>query len=69
VIVTINTDDPPLFNTTLSQEYQLLIDHFGYSMRDVVRLARNAFQVSGAEAALKSRWLAEFDQWVSANTL
>jgi len=67
VIVTVNTDDPPLFNTTLGQEYQLLIDHFGYSLAEVARIARNAFQISGAEPELKSGWLAAFDQWVAKN--
>ena len=61
--ITVNSDDPPLFNTSLCQEYQLLIDEFGYSERDVLRVARNAFEVCSAEAAVKTRLLAEFDAW------
>lgn len=63
LLITVNSDDPPLFNTTLSREYQVLADTFGYRERGLVRIARNAFVASGAESALKSRLLAEFDAW------
>jgi aminodeoxyfutalosine deaminase len=63
VLVTINSDDPQLISTTLSQEYQLLIDAFGYGVDDVMRIARNAFTVCYAEPALKARLLGEFDEW------
>ena len=65
VLVTINSDDPQLVNTTLSREYQLLVDAFGYGVDDVVRIARNAFTVCYAEPELKARLLREFDAWVS----
>ena len=65
--LTVNSDDPPLFNTTLLDEYRVLAREFGYGKRDLARLARNAFEVSGAPAALKERLLAEFDSWVAAN--
>lgn len=63
VLVTINSDDPQLVNTTLSQEYQLLVDVFGYGVDDVIRIARNAFTVCYAEPELKARLLGEFDDW------
>ena len=66
LLVTVNSDDPPLFNTTLVQEYQALVDEFGYTQADLIRLARNAFVVCGAEAETKTRLLAEFDQWVAS---
>ncbi|MDY6876486.1 MAG: adenosine deaminase [Chloroflexota bacterium] len=65
LLVTVNSDDPPLFNTTLVQEYRTLVDEFGYTQADLIRLARNAFVVCGAEAETKARLLAEFDQWVA----
>jgi aminodeoxyfutalosine deaminase len=63
----LSSDDPPLFNTTLCQEYQALVEEFGYSRADLVRLARNAFEVCGAEPPVKARLLQEFDAWVEAN--
>lgn len=64
LLVTVNSDDPPLFNTSLNQEYQVVAQEFGYTQTDLVRLARNAFVVCGAEPEVKKRLLAEFDQWV-----
>ena len=69
LLVTVNSDDPPLFNTSLSQEYQVLAEEFGYGPQDLARIARNAFVVCGAEAEVKARLLAEFDQWVAAEVL
>ena len=65
VLLTVNTDDPTLIGTTLSREYQLLIDAFGYSQADVLRIARNAFIVCSADPATKTRLLTEFDEWVA----
>ena len=61
--VTVNGDDPPLFNTTLCAEYGVLVAEFGYDRAGLARIARNAFEVSGAPPALKTRLLAEFDAW------
>jgi aminodeoxyfutalosine deaminase len=62
--VTVNSDDPPLFNTTLCAEYKALAPEFGYDRRGIARIARNAFEVSGAPRELKSKLLAEFDAYV-----
>ena len=64
--VTVNSDDPPLFNTTLNAEYAILATEFGYDRAGLARIARNAFEVSGAPAALKLHLLAEFDAWAAA---
>ncbi len=66
--VTVNSDDPPLFNTTLTQEYEVLAEHFGYDRPGLARIARNAFRVAGMEDGLKRRLLTEFDAWVTVNT-
>ena len=63
--VTVNTDDPPLFNTNLCQEYELLLYQFGYAQKDLVRIARNAYEVAGVDAETKTRLLQSFDVWVS----
>lgn len=62
--VTINSDDPPLFNTTLSEEYALVAETFGYKTLDLVRFARNAFLASGAEVETKHKLLNQFEQKV-----
>lgn len=65
LFVTLNSDDPPLFNTSLIQEYEALAQEFGYGNADLARIARNAFCASGAPSSLKERLLAEFDSWVA----
>lgn len=64
IIVTVNSDDPPLFNTTLCQEYDILANTFGYEKKELIRIARNAFAASGAEKSLKNVLLTQFDEWV-----
>ena len=64
LLVTVNSDDPPLFNTSLVQEYTTLARYFGYDTAGLTRIARNAFMVAGLEADLKDKLLREFDEWV-----
>jgi adenosine deaminase len=59
--LTVNSDDPPLFNTTLCDEYRILSAEFGYGQAEIARLARNAFEVCAAPQELKARLLREFD--------
>lgn len=67
LMVTINSDDPPLFNTDLTTEYCLLMDEFGYSLTDVARIARNAFLAAEMPQDMRARLLEEFDAWLLAN--
>ena len=65
LLVTINTDDPSLFNTTLLDEYKILATKFDYSISELTRIARNAFRASAAEAAVKKRLMDTFEIWVA----
>ncbi len=40
--LTINSDDPPLFNTTLTDEYRRVAETFGLTWEDIKRLVLNA---------------------------
>jgi len=44
VRVTINTDDPAMFGTTLNREYRLLHEIFSFSAEDILKLAGEAFR-------------------------
>lgn len=63
--VTVNSDDPPLFNTTLTEEYLLLSREFGYDAAGLARIARNAYSACGAPPALKETLLRDFDGWTA----
>lgn len=61
VTVTINSDDPPMFGTTLCREYEIAAELLGLDRAGVAELARAAVRASFASADLKSRILAEID--------
>ena len=66
VYITVNSDDPPLFNTTLNQEYGVLIDHFGFDAADLEQISLNALRASflppARKAALEARFRRQFAQ-------
>jgi adenosine deaminase/aminodeoxyfutalosine deaminase len=45
-LVTLNTDDPEMFQTTLVREYQLAQDAFGFTNEELCQLAANSFRAS-----------------------
>ena len=51
VPITLNTDDPPMFGTTLEREYQLAADEFGFSEAELQGVARNGFVFAFDERA------------------
>jgi adenosine deaminase/aminodeoxyfutalosine deaminase len=61
VMVTLNTDDPAMFETSLSREYQLAQDTFGFTDEHLRELARNSFEASFLPAEKKLAFLNLFD--------
>ena len=61
VMITLNTDDPALFGTTLSREYQLAQETFGFTDEHLRELARNSFEASFLPAEKKVELLSLFD--------
>jgi aminodeoxyfutalosine deaminase len=61
VVVTINSDDPPMFGTTLNREYEIAADLLDLDEAGVAELARTAVRVSFAPEDVKTRVLAEID--------
>ena len=60
VLVTINSDDPPLFGTTLTDEFLVLARHWGYDADGVQRIALNGLEASFLPEIDKSRLRDEF---------
>jgi aminodeoxyfutalosine deaminase len=61
VMITLNSDDPAMFRTSLNQEYQLAQDNFGFTDEHLRELARNSFEASFAPAEKKLAFLNLFD--------
>src|SRR5271165_4022686 len=60
VLVTLNTDDPDMFRTTLTREYQIAQQVFGFSEAELRELARNSFRASFLPEPKKQEYLAKF---------
>jgi len=58
ITVTVGTDDPPMFQTNLLDDYQRAIDWAGLDDAAVAQLARNSIEASFATTDQKAAWLA-----------
>ncbi len=65
VTVTVNSDDPPMFGTTLLQEYAIAADLLDLDAPGVADLARAAVHASYAPDDVRTRVLAEIDAYVA----
>ena len=61
LMVTVNTDDPAMFQTSLSREYALAQEEFGFTDEHLRELARNSFEASFLPAEKKLSLLNLFD--------
>ncbi len=66
VLVTINSDDPPMFGTDLNTEYAIAARLLGLDAPGVAALARNAVKVSFLDDTGKSRLYEEIDAHLAA---
>jgi aminodeoxyfutalosine deaminase len=63
VTVTINSDDPPMFGTTLNDEYAVAADLLDLDEVGVADLARTAVRASFAPEDVRDRILGEIDEY------
>lgn len=68
VPVTINSDDPPMFGTTLNDEYAVAADLLDLDEAGVGALAHTAVAASYAPEELKQRLHAEIDGYVAEHS-
>ncbi|MFF5974733.1 adenosine deaminase [Streptomyces sp. NPDC012769] len=70
VLVTINSDDPPMFGTDLNNEYAVAARLLDLDERGLAALAKNAVEASFLDEAGKARLAEEIDtyteRWLSA---
>jgi aminodeoxyfutalosine deaminase len=61
LMLTINSDDPAMFGSSLVEEYELVQRQFGFSDEQLRELARNSFEASFLTAEKKVEFLNLFD--------
>jgi aminodeoxyfutalosine deaminase len=67
-VVTVNSDDPPMFGTTLNREYEIAAALLGLDEDGIAELARNGVRSSFTTPAAKLSLLAEIDDYVAGRT-
>ena len=66
LVCTVNSDDPPMFGTTLIDEYRRLARQ-GFSWDELWALNRQALEVTFLDDAERAGYRARYDAWAAAN--
>lgn len=64
--VTLGSDDPSFFNTSIGREYQIAHDKFGFSPAELLRLTRNAVEEAFTDDACRTALLDRVDSFKTA---
>jgi adenosine deaminase len=65
IYITINSDDPALFNTDLNNEYKILVNYFDFSLSDIEKVSLNALHASFLPASKKQQLDHDFKELFS----
>lgn len=68
VAVTLNSDDPGMFSTSLNHEYEVAHQVWGLDAAALADLARSSVRASYAPGSLKTEVVAEIDAYTRAQT-
>jgi adenosine deaminase/aminodeoxyfutalosine deaminase len=60
VLITLNSDDPDMFRTTLMREYEIARQAFGFTDDELRHVAMNSFRASFLPEERKQEYLSEF---------
>jgi aminodeoxyfutalosine deaminase len=61
LMITLNTDDPAMFQTTLNREYEIARQEFSFSEEHLRELARNSIEASFLPVEKKLKFLSQID--------
>ncbi len=64
--VTLNSDDPPYFWTTLKREYDIAADEFGYAPRELAGFTRTALEAAFVDRKTRAELIARADKMMAA---
>jgi len=60
LLLTVNSDDPPLFGTDLNKEYQVLVKYFNFTQTELEQISMNAIQACFLSQGEKQKLMQEF---------
>jgi adenosine deaminase len=66
VLVTINSDDPTFFNTTITEEYRRAVTHFGFGADELTAMTRNAARSTFLPPAERAALCTQVDAGIAA---
>ncbi|MDQ8735308.1 adenosine deaminase [Paenibacillus sp. LHD-38] len=66
IVVTVNTDNMTVSDTTIQKEYELLIKHLGLSVNDVARLIMNGAAAAFLEENEKALMISRYERELKA---
>jgi adenosine deaminase len=65
LLVSVSTDDPKMFGSSLEEEYLALAEHQRFDLEEIRRLAENAIESTWADEATRGRLRKELSRWAS----
>lgn len=65
LIISVNTDDPKMFNTSLSEEYRLLVQNCGFSKQEICKIILLGIRSSWLSEEKKNSLVKKFEQETS----
>jgi adenosine deaminase len=68
VVVTLNSDDPPMFGAWLTDVYEAARATWGYADEQLAEIARTGVRASFADDDIKARILRGIDGWLAAGS-
>ncbi|MFD0676941.1 MULTISPECIES: adenosine deaminase [unclassified Paenibacillus] len=64
LVLTINTDNPTVSGTNITEEYRIITEKFGFTVPDLITLVMNGVEASFLEADEKRSLRLEFEQLI-----
>lgn len=62
LLVTVNSDDPSLFNTSMDNEYIQLHEHLNFSLNELYQISMNGIQTAFINEGMKSKLRRQFSE-------
>lgn len=62
LLITVNSDDPPMFGVDLNHEYETLVQHFGFDAEMLEQISLNGLRASFLDDHEKEHLISEFQQ-------